>query len=152
MGLPLPPFTDVARGTCRWCGKGIQRVDGTQNRRRRWHPACLTVYLDQDIRRLRHQVFARDRGTCAACGANTQVLEARMRREAVGQRGHRAYTETGLFLRLEGYLINKSLWECDHIIPSTDGGADALDNLQTLCQPCHREKTAYENSERAARG
>ena len=79
-----------------------------------------------------------------------------MRREALGMRSGRgfsgydlAFTATGIQLRLEGYRIRQSLWECDHVIPSTDGGADALDNLQTLCQPCHRNKTARENSARA---
>lgn len=30
----------------------------------------------------------------------------------------------------------------DHIIPKRDGGPDALENLQGLCQTCHNRKTA----------
>ncbi|WP_234082998.1 HNH endonuclease [Enterobacter quasiroggenkampii] len=34
--------------------------------------------------------------------------------------------------------------EVDHIIAVAHGGTDALDNLQSLCTPCHRYKTARE--------
>lgn len=39
--------------------------------------------------------------------------------------------------------------EVDHIKPVRDGGTDHLDNLQTLCRPCHFDKTAQENARRA---
>ena len=32
----------------------------------------------------------------------------------------------------------------DHIIPSSLGGGDDLDNLQAVCGPCHVSKTAAE--------
>ncbi|NLV14347.1 hypothetical protein GOC77_13855 [Haloarcula argentinensis] len=40
--------------------------------------------------------------------------------------------------------------EVDHITPITDGG-HPFDpaNLQTLCEACHQDKTAQENSDRA---
>lgn len=36
----------------------------------------------------------------------------------------------------------------DHVIPRGEGGADTLDNLETLCVPCHQPKIQAE----AARG
>lgn len=33
----------------------------------------------------------------------------------------------------------------DHIKPLKDGGDSAFKNLQTLCRPCHTEKTRLEN-------
>ncbi|ELA6496128.1 HNH endonuclease [Salmonella enterica] len=39
-----------------------------------------------------------------------------------------------------------SATDVDHIIPLAHGGADALDNLQCLCTPCHRHKTAREHA------
>lgn len=33
---------------------------------------------------------------------------------------------------------------CDHIVPVEEGGDDAMDNLQTLCAPCHSKKTLRE--------
>ncbi|WP_072166371.1 HNH endonuclease [Erwinia sp. Leaf53] len=34
----------------------------------------------------------------------------------------------------------------DHIIPKAQGGTDADENLQALCWPCHRTKTAGERN------
>lgn len=34
--------------------------------------------------------------------------------------------------------------EVDHIIPKSQGGTDEDDNLQSICIPCHRHKTATE--------
>lgn len=34
----------------------------------------------------------------------------------------------------------------DHIKPKAHGGTDADDNLQSLCWPCHRSKTATERN------
>lgn len=32
--------------------------------------------------------------------------------------------------------------EVDHIVEKAHGGTDAMDNLQAICGPCHRAKTA----------
>jgi 5-methylcytosine-specific restriction protein A len=32
--------------------------------------------------------------------------------------------------------------EVDHIKPKAHGGTDDMDNLQTLCHPCHKAKTS----------
>jgi len=34
---------------------------------------------------------------------------------------------------------------CDHIIPLSQGGDDKIENLQTICQSCDKEKTASES-------
>ncbi|MGH8626453.1 MAG: HNH endonuclease [Gammaproteobacteria bacterium] len=36
--------------------------------------------------------------------------------------------------------------DVDHIIPKRRGGADAENNLQGLCGPCHARKTALHDS------
>jgi 5-methylcytosine-specific restriction enzyme A len=61
----------------------------------------------------RYRVLHRDRGICAHCGADVS--------DRLPGQPHR--------------------WEADHVIPVEDGGLSALENLQTLCIPCHREKT-----------
>jgi 5-methylcytosine-specific restriction protein A len=38
--------------------------------------------------------------------------------------------------------------EVDHVLPKGSGGMDALSNLQGICERCHAEKTAQENSTR----
>jgi len=37
--------------------------------------------------------------------------------------------------------------ECDHIVNKAQGGTDALDNLQSLCQECHGEKSQQESKQ-----
>lgn len=41
-------------------------------------------------------------------------------------------------------------WEADHEVALEDGGEHTLANLRRRCVPCHRAKTAAENSARAA--
>lgn len=36
----------------------------------------------------------------------------------------------------------------DHITPKAEGGTDDESNLQSICEPCHNEKTKAENVER----
>lgn len=47
--------------------------------------------------------------------------------------------------------IRQALWEADHILPKIFGGKDTLENLRTLCVPCHKEVTARLSAERARR-
>lgn len=35
--------------------------------------------------------------------------------------------------------------EVDHIIPKSQGGIDAMDNLQSICSNCHKVKTQNES-------
>lgn len=35
----------------------------------------------------------------------------------------------------------KSWWEADHIVPVVEGGDSNLENIRTLCIPCHRGVT-----------
>ena len=41
--------------------------------------------------------------------------------------------------------------EVDHIVPKSKGGTDDLDNLQSICVPCHRDKTDAEAAEAQGR-
>ena len=34
--------------------------------------------------------------------------------------------------------------DVDHIIPLAQGGSDAMENLQSLCHECHKQKTCQE--------
>lgn len=52
--------------------------------------------------------------------------------------------------RYGAYSPARSLWEMDHIKPVVEGGGGCgLDNLQTLCIPCHRAETAALAARRA---
>lgn len=44
-----------------------------------------------------------------------------------------------------------NLWQADHIKPVAEGGGSCgLENIQTLCTPCHKRKTAEQARRRAA--
>ena len=106
---------------------------GRLDRRRRWHPDCVEAYNRSDPREARRQVRRRDRGVCADCGLDTYALRRRHRGRGSTRR-----------LRELGFKPRKSLWELDHIVPLIDGGGHEPSNLQTLCTPCHKRKTAGE--------
>lgn len=63
---------------------------------------------------IRSWVWKRDRGVCAECGGVKKVRQDWM----------------------------YSGWEADHILAVKDGGGGcSLENFQTLCVECHKEKT-----------
>ena len=141
---PEIQFTDAPRGTCRWCGQAILHEEGPhrgqRNRRRRWHPQCVATYNESDPREIRRRLRKRDRGRCAACGVDTLALKRSLK--------GRGMTKA---LRERGFVPRRSLWEVDHIVPLVDGGSHEMANLQSLCTPCHKRKTAAEATERALR-
>jgi 5-methylcytosine-specific restriction enzyme A len=50
----------------------------------------------------------------------------------------------------DGERCTKAATDVDHIIPKSEGGADAMDNLQSLCHSHHSMKTAAEQRRRRA--
>jgi len=135
-------FSAAPRGICRWCGEAILYGPGPKqgalDRRRRWHPACVDAYNESDPRLLRRRVQKRDRGVCRSCGVDTRALARELRGPGRAKR-----------MRALGFQPRRSLWELDHVVPLIEGGSHDADNLQTLCVPCHRKKSAAETRERA---
>jgi len=112
----------------------------------------------------RQAVFRRDQGVCTHCRLDCGRLDriiARLRfntahgaddiRDAyTGERSAPAVDAEGEATAL--WLIENlglgrrkrscSLWQADHRMPFSDGGADCgLGNLRTLCLECHRVQT-----------
>lgn len=143
---PEIPFTGAAWGTCRWCGEAIQFDSGENageiNKRRRWHQECVDIYNASDPREARRRIRKRDRGRCASCDVDTYKVRRELMKLARGR---------ARAIREQGYKPGKSFWELDHIVPLIDEGSHADENLQTLCTPCHTQKTALEARERATR-
>jgi 5-methylcytosine-specific restriction endonuclease McrA len=129
---------DIERGAagrplCRWC-----RVEVPPGRRTFCSKTCVHQWkLRTDPGYLRDQVFERDRGVCARCGADTVRLRRDVRKlDYAARRGF--FKEWGL---REG--SRKSLWDADHVLPVAEGGGQCdLSNMRTLCLLCHREATA----------
>ena len=124
-GLPL----------CRWCDLEII----AKRRRTFCSDYCVHQWrLRTDPGYLRDQVFARDRGRCAACHIDTVAAYAALRRARGPARaaGLRLYGMKTISSR-------RSLWDADHILPVAEGGGQCdIDNIRTLCLLCHRDATA----------
>ncbi len=113
---------------------------------------------------LRAHVFARDRGVCAHCGLDAEKLDRVARimandtfppaenwhyiyrhTDCYDARPESAFDRYRLFLAKLGFghmTQIRSLWQMDHIIPHCEGGPCTLDNLRTLCRPCHKAESA----------
>jgi 5-methylcytosine-specific restriction enzyme A len=123
----------AGRPLCRWC-----RSEVPKGRRTFCSEACIHEWkLRTDPGYLRDKVFARDRGVCAQCGADTVALRRDMRKLDFAARRQ--------FLKQwklrEG--SRKSLWDADHIVPVAEGGGQCdLSNMRTLCLLCHGKATA----------
>ncbi len=129
------PRGDCGRPLCRWCELEIL----SKRRRTFCSDYCVHQHrLRTDPGYLRDQVFARDRGICQACHADTLAIYAALKRSRGRAR------EAGLSLYgMKTITSRRTLWDADHILPVAEGGGQCdLDNLRTLCLPCHREATA----------
>lgn len=85
---------------------------------------------------------------CAVCGADTEKLK-RVLRAAYKAFPGWWYPEEKKILNLLRFNQGKSFWEADHILEVIRDGPNTLENLQTLCVPCHKDKTARLAQERA---
>jgi hypothetical protein len=132
---------------------------GELNRRRNWHPECVEAWRETDPGWQRILVYDRDKGICARCGLNTdqlyglalsQAREDLQGKEYLVSRRHDRALEV---LMSQGYSQGDAhrrdqLWDADHVVELQDDGANTLENLQTLCVPCHKKKTQEERSKR----
>jgi len=134
--LPRGP---EGRGLCRRCGQEVP-----PRRRTFCGDSCVEQWrLKTDPSFLRNRVGKRDKGRCARCELRCKDLEKGLRllREVLGRRGQSSvYREVRKALKIQS---RHTLWDADHIRPVVDGGGECgLENMQTLCLWCHREKTA----------
>lgn len=156
---------------CTWCGQKVPKGKRTwcsQECVNEWFVRC-----DPSV--ARSEVEKRDCGVCVLCGVDTRRLERIMQKLLYarqggqwgevredqwpgGQRRAERY-ETAVFM-LGVWLGRKipvqyygglpHLWEMDHIVPVIEGGGGcAMDNLRTLCIPCHHKQTAQLAARRA---
>ena len=104
-------------------------------------------------RRKRHRkaVEDRDNGVCRNCGLDTVWLDRIMRHARSHLRDLSGWDERFMALALlaMGFKADRPLWEADHIDGLAEGGEDDSDNCQTLCIPCHTEKTGMASTSRA---
>jgi 5-methylcytosine-specific restriction endonuclease McrA len=95
---------------------------------------------------MRQRVYQRDKGVCALCGIDTTVLgkvlaaewnRVKMAKSAPERREREAFRQ-----RYRWYFRRSSYWDADHIKPVSEGGGEcSLENMRTLCVPCHQAVT-----------
>lgn len=123
------------RNLCRWCKtevSGRRRTFCSDGCVHEWRLRSSTSYL-------RDCVFARDKGICALCGHDTVKHRRKVMRLPFAERMHeiRRLQESGAISK-----ARKTWWEADHIIAVAEGGDSNLENIRTLCRPCHTQVTA----------
>jgi 5-methylcytosine-specific restriction endonuclease McrA len=155
-----PGRLSVPKLHCRGCGRPVPKG------RRNWcGEACIE---EMRVRNwpghARVKVLERDGGICAGCGRDCPALERRLKSFAksmyefgalMGEEkisGYRRHERIRKWLNRFGLHLGDSLWQADHIVPVVEGGGGCgLDNLRTLCVPCHKRETRELARRRARR-
>lgn len=100
------------------------------------------------------ELYKRDKGVCRFCQTDTKLIA----RDLLEIRIELGRGEEDRFKRLHGIPASRTvwrrklgggLWDMDHVVAVRDGGGECgLAGLQTLCIPCHRERTAKQRRDR----
>lgn len=111
-------------------------------------------------------VYTRDKGVCSLCGLDTDQLKddtysaccedfSRAARRLHGftpSKHHFDVYNVRQASDLLMWLNNNRLWDIDHIVAVHKGGGcgykPGVENLRTLCRPCHRFVSAKQTRER----
>lgn len=95
---------------------------------------------------LRKMVYQRDGSVCSNCGCEAELTQRVFQHALAHLRffeGARAFFLWQKLVVLAGFQPGQpSWWQADHILPLSEGGLDTLQNLRTLCLPCHRQETS----------
>ena len=109
--------------------------------------------------KLEHLFPSKSDNTCACgCGKKLTGRQKRWASEECSERAYEIFSiykgnsnsiRKALFKIEQGFCRNcgvySTKWQADHIIPVfLGGGYSALNNFQTLCPDCHKEKTKYQ--------
>lgn len=152
-------------GRCRVCDRKVK------------HPQLYYCHREECREKVpgditpRKLCFMRDKGVCCVCGLDTRALIKYMalcgdqpawRRKGSAPKHYREidwryrYQDARRAYLEEFNLSHRvtAVWDMDHVIPVEYWNEDIdelnrLDNLQTLCIPCHRTKTAEQAAMRA---
>jgi len=122
VALPARAPRFVERGHCQWCNKELTGKAKYYCRPNSASPysnasICAVEFLAWWCSRPAYvrATFIRDNFTCLACGLQP------LRED-------------------KPWLPDLKQLECDHIIPLSKGGETVTENLQTLCEECHKRK------------
>jgi 5-methylcytosine-specific restriction endonuclease McrA len=97
--------------------------------------------VENDWTFIRYRVEARDHGICVLCGWDTNAAHSKFLNESRGV-AHSIVLERAKMMGIPPGRMFSDWWDADHIVPVVEGGSNRIDNLRTLCLPCHRKETA----------
>jgi 5-methylcytosine-specific restriction endonuclease McrA len=133
------PKTENGLPCCRWCDGEVKPPRRTLCSASCEHELKLRI----SGRYLRDCVYKRDKGVCNICNTDTKLIahQAIMlcgTEREVYLKDHSVSLKRKIWIRKHG----GGLWDADHIIPVKDGGGlCGLENMRTLCIPCHKKIT-----------
>ena len=98
---------------------------------------------------IRAQLFALEGGVCTKCGLDAGAMFHRIcalhpaeRLNALCNANWKLPKTPKALERLLQNPVESMFWEADHILAVSEGGGNChLDNLRTLCVPCHADET-----------
>jgi len=140
---------------CAWCGGQLpraSRLEGVES------TYCSRECAEQGrlkrggmfaSSRVREQIFALEGGICRMCGINAHAVYTRVtalhpaeRLNALINANWRLPKTAKAMERLLQNPKEGDFWQADHIKAVAEGGGGCgLENLRTLCVPCHSEET-----------
>lgn len=132
-------FPKIApRGFCRGCRGPIK-----EKHRRTWcSQACKDKY---DPYLVKQAVIKRDKHVCQRCGLDIGKAMKEWREAQRPLEFNDAYWKWH-----KSHRRAMPREEYDHIIPFSEGGLTVLENMRTLCRPCHVAVTAEWRKRKAA--
>lgn len=155
-GAATPLDNSILSGNaCAWCGgpfpsvalaQGIDSTYCSQECAERGRLGRGGMFAST---RVRAQVFGLEGGVCQKCGIDAHALFVRIAALEPPERLS-ALCNANWQLPKSGPALERLLqrpkegdfWQADHIKAVSEGGGGCgLDNLQTLCTPCHRVET-----------
>jgi len=133
----LNRYTPDGKRACRWCNSAVKPP-----RRTFCSSKCVHEHkIRSNSKYARQFIYQRDLGVCKICGIDTRMLKIVIE-DLQKINDSASYAE---ICKLFGMTIKesrKSFWEADHLKEVIDGGGECgLDNYQTLCKKCHKQKT-----------
>ena len=128
--------TEEGLPCCRWCNKGVMKPRRTLCSEECAHELKLRI----SGRYLRDCVYMRDKGVCKICNTDTKLI-ARQANMLSGKERETYLKDNMISLKRKIWIKKHGggLWDADHILAVKDGGGMCgLENMRTLCIPCHK--------------